>query len=280
MSTLAGTRPSSRPLSSAQWLKRAGMAWFVVCCLGQTIFLIYILGFYTPPLLEGRLQGWSEHRQVIDGYVAGDFWGNLHFGIHVLMAAILTFGGMAQLWPALRARFKRFHRYNGRLYIICAGIAALGGLVLVWVRGSQTDPISAVSITINALLILVFMVLAWRAALARDFARHERWAMRTFLAVSGVWSLRVGIMGFGLIANGMLGLPDSVMGPAFIVMGFASYLVPLALYEAYCWAKASRNAQVQWGFAATLCGVTVLTAIGIVGACMVFWFPPLIATFS
>jgi hypothetical protein len=263
----------TRPGTGRQWLEKAGMAWFVSAFVGQMFFLTYILGFYGTSAVRGQFANWSKYREVIDGYVAGDMIGNIQFGAHIAMAAILTFGGLVQLTPALRNRFKALHRWNGRIFAFCALLASVGGLWLVWVRGSRIDLASGIGISINALLIIVFILMAVKCARERHFADHQRWAMRAFFAVSGVWFLRVGIMAFGLVTSGAMGMPSSYTEGFFPIWSFGSYLVPLAIYELYSAAKASTSRPFQAIMTATMVGLTGLCTIGIFGAAMVMWLP-------
>ena len=268
----------SVPRSHGAALPRAVRFWFLVTTLGQAMFLFYIIGFYTPPLLRGTPADWSRHRQVIHGYVAGDTSGNIMFGADVAVAAVLTLGGILQLWPALRRSAPALHRWNGRLFVVTALFAATGGLWLVWVRGSHLGLANAAAITLNAVLILACVGLAWRAARARDFAAHAEWAIRSFLVVSGVWFLRIGVMAFALVGGGILGAPKAMVQDFFTVWGFGSVLVPLAVYELYRRAKASPSATTRALMAAALAGLTLLMAVGIGGATLMMWLPPLRAS--
>lgn len=266
------------PRRHSRALPNAVRLWMIVTAIGQAIFLFYILGFYTPPVLRGTLADWSRHRQVIDGYVAGDTAGNIMFGAHVAVAAVLTLGGVVQLWPVLRQRAPGLHRWNGRLFVVAALFAALGGLWLVWVRGSHLGLANASAITLNAVLILAFVGLAWRAARAHNFTAHAEWAIRSFLVVSGVWFLRIGIMAFALIAGGVFGASEGLIQGFFSVWGFGSVLVPLAVYEAYRGAEASPSATTRTVMAAGLTALTLLMAVGIGGATLMMWLPPLRAS--
>lgn len=272
MTTLTLAARPSHALTAPRALRFAAASWFVVTLVGQLLFLGYIIGFYAPPVLHDDIAAWSRNKAVIDGYVAGDTMGNLQFGVHVLMAAILTCGGILQIWPALRRRSARLHRWNGRVFMVAAMIAALGGLWLVWIRGSRLGWASATGITLNALLILIFVALAWRAARARDFGAHQRWAMRAFLVVSGVWFLRIGMMAFALIAVGGIGLPKSRVQDFFAVWSFGSTLVPLLVYELYRRTNSTSGRYVMGG------GLLVLTlamAVGVAGAALMMWTPAL-----
>jgi Predicted membrane protein (DUF2306) len=270
ISTPSSSRRSLLPLSVR--------AWFVVTAIGQAIFLFYITGYYAPPVARGTLADWSKYRDLIDGHVASDTTGNMMFGIHVALAAILTLGGVLQLWPALRQRVPRLHRWNGRLFVGSALLAALGGLWLVWVRGSRLSTASDLSITLNAVLVLGFVTLAWRAARARNFSAHQDWAMRAFFVVSGVWFLRIGIMGFGLVATGVFGAPKDIVMAFFPYWSFGSYLVPLGVYELYRRARASSKPTARTAMAAGLMTLTLVMAGGIFGATLTMWLPPLRAS--
>lgn len=277
MASTASTRPHIPALTRSR-LGQAVRTWFVVTAIGQTIFFLYITGYYAPPAVRGTLVDWSKYRDLIDGHVAGDTTGNAMFGIHVALAAMLTLGGLLQLWPALRRRVPALHRWNGRLFVVAALLAAIGGLWLVWVRGSRLSNASDISITLNAVLVLTFVTLAWRAARARNFAAHQDWAMRGFVVVSGVWFLRIGIMGFGLVATGLFGAPQKIVMAFFPYWSFGSYLVPLGVYELYRLAKASPHQRVQNAMAGGLLALTLVMAAGIFGATLMMWLPPLKAS--
>lgn len=277
MASIPSTFPAA-PASQRAWLDQAVRVWFIVTAIGQTIFFLYITGYYAPPVARGTLADWSKYRDLITGHVPGDTIGNAMFGVHVALAALLTLGGVLQLWPALRRRLPTLHRWNGRLFVVAALLAALGGLWLVWGRNSRLSAASDISITLNAVMVLGFVALAWLAARARNFAAHQDWAMRAFFVVSGVWFLRVGIMGFALIAVGLFGADKLLVEAAFPVLSFASYLVPLGIYELYRRARRSPAPAAQSAMAAVLLPLTMVMAVGIFGATMMMWLPPLKAS--
>ncbi|QMW21912.1 DUF2306 domain-containing protein [Sandaracinobacteroides saxicola] len=259
------------PAAAAPSLRRAIMAWGWIAVVGQLLFLGYIIALYAPPLVTGDFIRWSRGGHAIDAYVPGDRTGNIQFGLHILLAAILTLGGLLQLSPRLRARLPAVHRWNGRLFVVAAILASLGGLWLVWVRGSRLNMASATAITLNAALILAFVILAVAAARRRDFAGHRRWALRAFLAVSGVWFLRVGMMAFALIGIGLLGLPKQSAQAFFAVWSFGSTLVPLLLLELTFRATGGAQRALSYGFWL----LSALTAVGIAGAAALMWWPHL-----
>jgi hypothetical protein len=253
-------------------LRRSGLVWFLVAAVGQGAFIWMIIAHYGRKTLAGHLAGWND-KPLIKGYVAGDNLGNAMFAVHVLLAAVVTFGGLLQLIPVIRRRAPGLHRWNGRLFFVIAFAMAAGGLWLTWGRHTYLSPISAISVSINGTLILLFATLAWRMAVRRKSDAHRRWAMRAFLVVNGVWFLRVAIMAWVLVSGGGLGMNHTLSGPADIVLQFASYLVPLATLEAYFHAQRSSRPIIKYAGAGMIFAMTLVTAAGVAGAVAFMWGP-------
>jgi hypothetical protein len=185
---------------------------------------------------------------------------------------VVTLGGLMQLVPAIRRAAPAVHRWTGRTFLLVAGFMALSGIWLTAVRGTSLSTVSAVAILIDGVLILAFGALAWRHAMKRRFDLHRAWALRTFMVVSGVWFLRVGLMGWVIISGGGRGMTRSLSGPADIVLVFGSYLIPLALLEVYL--RAERGGSALRIVAAILIGAaTAYTAVGTFGTVAFMWGP-------
>jgi hypothetical protein len=150
---------------------------------------------------------------------------------------------------------------------------ALSGFWLTLVRGTSLSDVSSAAIVIDGLLILIFGALAWRHAVKRRFDQHRVWAMRTFMAVSGVWFLRIGIMGWVLVNQGPVGMSGTLSGPADIVLVFGSYLIPLGLLELYFRAGRSAHAAPKLLTAALVLFAAAFTAIGVFGTIALMWGP-------
>lgn len=264
--------PSARADVSSASLAWIGRTWFVIALIGQTAFLAFILIFYGARTLTGDFAGWND-KPLIDGHIEGDGLGNVVFAVHVLIASLVTLCGLLQLMPQLRSRWPRVHRWTGRVYLVISTLTALTGVWLTVVRGTSLSTVSDVAILINAMLILVFAGLTWREALRRRFEAHRRWAMRTFMVVSGVWFLRVGIMGWIVLNRGPVGMDGSLSGPADIGLVFGSYLIPLAVLEIYLVARRGRSRVVRWIATALMTGACLYTAAGVFGAVAFMWAP-------
>lgn len=263
---------SSSSTLPARLLRWSGVGWFCVAAVGQLAFIGFILAFYGVRTVTGRFADWND-KPLIKGYVGGDDLGNVVFAAHVLLAAVLTLAGLMQLIPGLRRTRPRLHRWTGRLFLFLAAVGALSGVWLTVVRETYLSPISGAAILLDAVLILIFGGMALTRALQRRFEAHRVWAMRTFMVVSGVWFLRVGLMGWVLVNRGPVGMNDTMSGPADIVMAFGSYLIPLALLELYLAATRSRHAAPKL-LAALLVGAAALfTAVGVFGTVALMWGP-------
>lgn len=264
----------SRPLTGdgRRFLSLTGQIWFMVALVGQAVFIAFIIAYYGSRTAAGNFAAWND-KELIVGHVPGDGIGNLMFAIHVLLAAYVTLGGLFQLIPALRKRFPAVHRWNGRAFIATAIFMALGGIWMTWMRGSHLSVISGLSVSLNGVLILVFAGLALRAAMQRRIDRHRRWAMRTFMVVSGVWFFRVFLMAWIVLNQGPVGMNSTLSGPADIALSFGSYLIPLAGLELYFAAQDSPSGSVKRATGGLVLCLTALMAIGIFGATAFMWFP-------
>jgi drug/metabolite transporter (DMT)-like permease len=261
-----GTPLAVRALSAA-----AGF-WFVVTALGQLILAAHIAGFYGRSALAGRPELWNKI--LPHGYVSGEPFLNLVLAVHLLFAAVITVGGLLQLIPAIRRRAPAFHRWTGRIYLFAAALMAADGLILVWVRGAVGDLSQHISISLNALLILCCATMAGRYALARRIDLHRRWALRLFLAVSGVWFFRVGLMFWIIVNHGPVGFDDDTFtGPALTILGVVAYLLPQGMAQLYFRAQQGQDARVRYAVAGGLAVLTSMMAVGVVAATAILWLP-------
>lgn len=252
-------------------LKTSGVLWFVSAAVGQWIFAYYIAVQYGASAFAGDWASWNDI--MANGLIAGDIAGNVAVIIHIAVAFWITIAGTLQLIPFVRNNARGFHRWNGRLYILIAIVTSVAALYMTWARDQLGGVVSDAGISINGVLIIWFAVVAWRAAMARRFDEHQRWALRLFIAVSGVWFQRLMYGGLIVIAQGRPpGMTDDLSGPMNVAVVYGSFVIPLAVLELYLWAKRS-------GAAAKIAtaGVVMLgagaTAIGVVGATMIMWLP-------
>ncbi len=254
--------PTRGPMSAASEsaLRAAARFWFVAAVAGQWAFLYYIVVFYGPSTFSGDFQAWARNKMLIKGYAAGDTIGNLTFGAHALLAGIIAFGGALQLIPWLRARAPSLHRWNGRLFTLTALAVSVSGLYLVWIRGGNNDVVNEIGVSLNAVLIIAFVILAWRSALARAFAVHRRWALRAYIVANGQFFTRVGFLAWVIVNGG-----PKHLGPFFMFWSFGSYLLPLAVLELYLHAQKNPVPAGRLALAGVIVGLTLIMGVGTIG---------------
>ncbi len=209
------------------------------------------------------------------GYVAGDTAGKAALMTHVLIAVVIMTAGAMQLVPAIRRCLPAMHRWVGRSYMTSVILSSFAGLFLVWDRGAATRLSQHIAISLNAVIIIVCATLAWRTARARDYAAHRRWAMRTFLAASGVYFFRLGVFLWIMIHQRPVGFDAKTFsGPFLTLLAFAVYVfVPLTVLQAYFVAQTHKNV---WWPRLTSVGLFALAAIsaaGIASVTLMLWWP-------
>jgi len=262
-------------------LKTAGKAfrhitrfWFIVTFLGQLLFATYVILLYWGSIAQANYEKWNLVNSHF--YVKGDSMGNGAFAIHVVLAAVVTILGPLQLINQVRIRAPRFHRISGRIYIFTAFIMGLSGLALILYRGAIGGPFTAVTISINALIILVTAFFTIRYAMQRKIKQHNQWAVHLFVAMMGVWMFRVFFMLWMLIHQAPVGFdPKSFRGPFLNFLAIFVYVFPQLIVYLYFKTRSSAVPVQKWSFALLLLLLTLGMAAGSFGATMGMWLPRL-----
>lgn len=269
------TPPDTTPRWPRTLLRRSAAAWATVAIAGQWLFVVYLLGFYGYAVLIGDMSAWS--RVMPGGIVPGDTAGNIAIVVHLAIAVFVLSAGAIQLSPVVRRRAPVLHRWSGRLYLSTALITSVAGLYLVWTRGSVGNTAQHVAITGNAIILITCAIMAWRRIRARDIAAHRRWALRTFLAASGVFFFRLFLTLWITINRGPVGFdPKTFSGPFLTALAFAVYVfVPLTVLEGVLRAETSRHTGVRVAMSGVLIVLTVATGAGIATAWVILWGPRL-----
>ncbi len=266
----------SRFFNAQTCLKFLTHSWVLVVLIGQWIFALYIFIQFGIAALSGDPTS-ADTSGMIKGYTQGDHLGNGVLMLHLLPAILLSLSGVFQLFPYLRNKYPVFHRWNGRMFLTLGILGALTGLFLTWGRGTRLSDIGSIGLTLNGLLILVAGVLAWRYAIKRQYQKHMRWAIHSFILVNGVWSFRLYLMAWFILNQGPNGNNANIDGPADIALSFASYLLPMLIAEIYFWAKRQKSTfRVAVTNVFMLLGL-LITTLGVFAATMFMWWPSISA---
>lgn len=248
-------------------LRTSAIAWFIPALIGNWFFAYHVAKTYFVTALGGDFAAWNERLFV--GLIEGDIAGNTALAAHLVIAFIVSVCGPLQFVPQIRAAAPAFHRWNGRIYITTGVLTSIAALYMVATRDTFGPDTLEVSVSLNAVLILVFAALTLRYALARRIEIHQRWALRTFMVMSGVWFLRVMYACLAILTGGDIPGADAVMGgPTNLVVGYASFLLPLAVLELYFLAKRTPSAATKLVVAALVLAAAGATSIGVFGTAM------------
>lgn len=250
--------------AAARWALRASaIAWFAPAMIGQWFFAYHVVDAFIGPAFAGNFAAWN--RRLFVGLVVGDLVGNIALVAHLFIAFILTVGGPLQFIPQIRAAAPKFHRWNGRVYISTGVLASLAALYMIWTRDTFGPDILEVAVGINGVLIIIFAVITLHYAMARRIEVHQRWALRTFMVMSGVWFTRIIYSFLDTLPVATPGIAGDMSGPTNVVIGFASYLLPLAALELYFLGKRSPNAFAKFAVAVLVIAFAAGTGVGAYG---------------
>jgi hypothetical protein len=253
-------------------LRLAARFWSLVAVAPQWVFVAYVISFYGLSALRGDLEAWNQ--VVPDAYTPGHTARNLAVAAHLLLAVIIMVGGPLQLIPHLRRHAPSFHRWNGRLYIPAVFLTSLAGLYMIWSREQAGRVIQHLGVSLHAVLIMSFAVLALRYALGRDFVTHRRWALRLFMVVNAGWFFRIGVLHRIFLHQRPAGFdPLTFTDPFLNFLSFADYLLPLAVLEIYLRTRERAGASGRLAMAAVLAVLTVAMGAGIFAATSALWLP-------
>jgi uncharacterized membrane protein len=236
----------------------------LVAIAGQWAFAAYILFFYACPAVSGHLQVWNSNALLAQPPVeAGKWLSTCAFGAHAIGASVIALFGGLQIIPMVRNRWRRFHRWNGRVFVFTVVALCISGYYLTWIRGPLPDSLSDFGTSVNGALILGFAAMTVIAAMNKRFAEHERWAVRLFLVSNAQWFLRIGGFGYFVIAKS-LGYEIAFDSWFFQFWTWGCFIVPLAVSELYFATRRTDRKFFKWGSAALFILLTPLTLVGIV----------------
>ena len=108
---------------------------------------------------------------------------------HIAAAAVAMLLGPFQFLKYLRTKFRRIHRWSGRIYIAACLVGGVAGGVIA--LSSTAGLVAGAGFFSLAILWLLTTGMAWTSALRRDFTSHENWMIRSFALTLAAVTLRL-----------------------------------------------------------------------------------------
>lgn len=252
-------------------LNNSKKIWFTCLLLAQICFVIYLaLGYGLTGITSG-ISGWS--RLNSSAYVANDVTGNFMYAAHVLLAIVMIIGGSLQLIPSIRTKHPRFHRYNGRIFVLLACTISLAGIYLILARGTVGNTLMQGLTIFGGCVVILSSILAVRAAKKRNISLHKIWAIRLYLAANGVLFFRLMIFAWFLIF-GTLGVDTTTFtGPTVLAVSICSYVIPLLIAELVRYADKTSSKVITTAATALMMLISMIFLIGLLGVVLANWYP-------
>jgi predicted membrane protein DUF2306 len=179
-STLASPPASPRRSPGGRPRRRRHYVWLGLLVVAATTFLIARLPSYL---------GLDPSRSLVP--IRPDY--PPHYALlvgHIFFGSVALVTGFLQVWPWLRSRHPRVHRWTGRAYLFL-GCFPSGVLVLGVAPISTAGFVGAVGNTVLALLWLGTSFAGYRAARRRQFAQHRAWMLRSVALTYSIVANRV-----------------------------------------------------------------------------------------
>ncbi|HEX6785197.1 MAG TPA: DUF2306 domain-containing protein, partial [Sphingomicrobium sp.] len=243
--------------------------------ISGAIFGLYILLFFGGTAFGGAVDRWNESLPGL--HRAGASLATGAIGMHFAAGGILLVLGPIQLMGRIRRAVPAIHRWLGRLYVVLAGLAGLGGLTFILSNGTIGGPVMSLGFGLYGALMVTASVTAYSYARARRFERHRAWAIRLFALTVGSWLYRIEY-GFWFMAIGKIGHDPTFHSWFDHVMVFFFYLPNLAVAELFIRARTGQLGKATARSAAAVllaCSLFVITATWFFTAD--FWGPGMVS---
>jgi uncharacterized membrane protein len=144
--------------------------------------------------------------------------------IHIVPGLLFMVLGPLQFSTAIRARHLRWHRWNGRVFVICGLVIGTSALVMSFGMPAIGGVNQAVATTLFAIFFLFALCKAFWHIRRREIALHRQWMIRAFAVGLAVATIRP-IVGVFFATSPLTGLrPHEFFGIAFWI-GFVLHLI-------------------------------------------------------
>ena len=168
-------------------------------------FALIVLAIFCYLMLQIVLRYWSfdtdaSFLQIKQDYIENKVWLTA-FYVHVFSSLFALLAGFTQFSKNIRLHYPKVHRWIGRSYVInILLITGPAGLLMSFYANGGSS--SRLAFLILSVFWWYFTLQAWRAALARDFARHRAFMLRSYALTLSAITLRLWKLGmahyFGL----------------------------------------------------------------------------------
>ena len=260
--------PSKHPVLRWSVIGLVASSW-----LSAAVFGAYILAFYIFAI-PAHLSSWNDNLPGL--YEKGNTSALIAMSTHLLAGAIILVLGPIQLMSSVRQRWPALHSWLGRVYVLTAGVAGLGGLGFILTEGTIGGPVMNAGFGLYGILVTLAAIETYRHARALRFETHRAWAIRLFALAVGSWLYRMDY-GFWLIAAHRLGHTSNFHGPFDVVMSFFFYVPNLIVAELFLRAeRLPSNFGLRFSAGTCLNVASLIVLIGTYYFTRFYWGPAIL----
>lgn len=269
-------QPAAAHLSGAV-LRWSALLLVSVSWVSGAIFAAYIIAFFGGAMIDGASQRWNGSLRGL--YDIGSPFANIAIGAHFFTGGVLMLLGPVQLIGALRRAVPGLHRWLGRLYIVSAGVAGLGGLVFIAGKGTIGGLLMDIGFGLYGALMVLCATMAYVYARRGSYGRHRAWAIRLFSLAIGSWLYR---MEYGLwsLLFGGLGRALGFGGWFDAMMVFFFYVPNLFVAELFIRAvRKSRGTLINLGAIALILIASAFIVVATWAFTASLWGPRIVSAY-
>ena len=149
--------------------------------------------------------------------------------VHIIPGLLFMLLGPFQFSRAIRTKYPKWHRINGRIFVGCAYIVGISALAMSVGMPAIGGVNQAVATTLFGILFLIALTKAFGHVLRGEILQHREWMIRAYAIGLAVATIRP-IIGFFFATSPLTGLtPHEFFGTAFW-LGFTVQAIAAEVY--------------------------------------------------
>jgi uncharacterized membrane protein len=149
--------------------------------------------------------------------------------VHIIPGLLFMLLSPFKFSRAIRTKYPKWHRINGRIFVGCAYIVGISALAMSVGMPAIGGVNQAVATTLFGILFLIALTKALRHILRGEILQHREWMIRAYAIGLAVATIRP-IIGFFFATSPLTGLtPHEFFGTAFW-LGFTVQAIAADVY--------------------------------------------------
>ena len=206
------------PQKSKAPAKRGPAEWLVIVGLLLLSFIPVVSGAFRLTQLNGGA--------AVTPANARFFASPLPVSVHIVCASLFAILGAFQFAASLRRRWPAWHRWAGRLLVLCGLLVGLSGMwmVLFYIHPVGDGPFLSAQRLVFGSAMIVSILLSFTAIRRGNVTQHRAWMMRAYAIGMGAGTQALVLM----VGEMISGKPDELSRA--LLMGLA-WLINLAVAE-------------------------------------------------